>query len=75
MGADLEVGCFMISILRFRDMDLGIDMYAEIRLKIIQKSTDRVINLKLWRMMWKTRGQNIDQEQNRGRRLKGKGVT
>lgn len=41
MGVDLEIGYFMICILRFGDIDMGVG----IQLKIIKISINRVISL------------------------------
>jgi len=46
------------------------DKDAGIRLKIIQTSKNRVIEHELWDIMWTTWGENIDQDQNPGRRYK-----
>lgn len=49
-------------------MDLCTDMDVVIRLKIIKISKIRVIKSNIWDIMWKSGGENIDQEENPRRR-------
>lgn len=56
-GANLEVGSFMILVLRFRGMNPVVDTSVGIMLKIIQISFSRVIKicLKYGWTIWKER--------------------